>query len=218
MASLGGFSCRPHSLVVPVFVFGVFLSVAAVLCLLPLLLLGVTRLLLSLLWCVCSACPRTPAVFPLRVMQLAALLGFHSWLTLVGCPTPAVMVSHGFWGCLSTDVLLPPLSFFFVTAQLPLRGSAPLPGELACLTPACWSTPRVGLEGSCCVLFLRACSVRCFVCCGFPYGFRVTGGLSSASLVTWVGLQPFPSFSGLLLLRLLAGVVGVLHPVSGCSS
>ena len=34
----------------------------------------------------------------------------------------------------------------------------------------------------------------------------------------WVGLQPFPSFSGLLLHRLLAGVVGVLHPVSGCSS
>ena len=34
VASLGGFSCRPPSLVVPVFVFGVFLSVAAVLCLL----------------------------------------------------------------------------------------------------------------------------------------------------------------------------------------
>ena len=33
MTSLGGFSCRPPSLVVPVFVFGVFLSVAAVLCL-----------------------------------------------------------------------------------------------------------------------------------------------------------------------------------------
>ena len=28
-------------------------------------------------------------------MQLAALLRFHSWLTQVGCPTPAVMVSHG---------------------------------------------------------------------------------------------------------------------------
>ena len=42
VASLEGFSCRPPSLVVPVFVFGVFLSVAAVLCVLPLLLLGVT--------------------------------------------------------------------------------------------------------------------------------------------------------------------------------
>ena len=34
VAGLGGFSCRPPSLVVPVFVFGIFLSVAAVLCLL----------------------------------------------------------------------------------------------------------------------------------------------------------------------------------------
>ena len=48
-----------------------------------------------------------------------------------------------------------------------------------------------------------------------PSGFCT---LDSASLVTWVGLQPFPSFSVLLLLCLLAGVVGVLHPVSGCSS
>ena len=56
---------------------------------------GCRRLLLSLLCCVCSACPRTPAVFPLRVMQLVALLGFHSWLTQVGCPTPAVMILHG---------------------------------------------------------------------------------------------------------------------------
>ena len=51
--------------------------------------------MLRLLWCVCSACPGAPAVFPLRVMQLAALLGFHTWLTQVGCPTPAVMVSRG---------------------------------------------------------------------------------------------------------------------------
>ena len=101
---------------------------------------------------------------------------------------------------------------------LPLRGSAPLTGVLACLTPACWYTPGVGLEGSCCVLFLRACSVRCFPCCRFPYGFRVTGGLYFCfpGDVGWA--SAFPSFSGLLLLRLLAGVVGVLHPVSRCSS
>ena len=48
--------------------------------------------------------------------------------------------------------------------------------------------------------------------------FGSPGVCTSVSLVTWVGLQPFPSFSGLLLLRLLAGVVGVLHPVSRCSS
>ena len=52
-----------------------------------------------------------------------------------------------------------------------------------------------------------------------PLGFfRSPGVCPSASLVAWVGLHPFPSFSGLLLLRLLAGVDGVLHPVSGCSS
>ena len=45
VASLRCFSCRPHSLVVPVVVFGVFLSVAAVLFLLPLLLLGVAQAL-----------------------------------------------------------------------------------------------------------------------------------------------------------------------------
>ena len=91
------------------------------------------------------------------------------------------------WGLSCNSCPVPPLFFFFVTAQLPLqllplRGSAPLLGGLACLSPACWSTPRVGLEGSGCVLFLRACSVRCF---------------------------PWGRFSGLLLLRLLAGLVGL---------
>ena len=57
-----------------------------------------------------------------------------------------------------------------------------------------------------------------FLAAGYLRVFRSPGVCTSASLVTWVGLQPFPSFSGLLLLRLLVGVVGVLHPVSGCSS
>ena len=35
--------------------------------------------------------------------------------------------------------------------------------------------------------------------------------------MTWVGFQPFPSFSMLLLFRLLAWVAGVVHPLSGCS-
>ena len=49
------------------------------------------------------------------------------------------------------------------------------------------------------------------------WGFRVTGCLSFCfpGDVGWASALPF--FSGLLLLRLLAGVVGVLHPVSGCS-
>ena len=59
-------------------------------------------------------------------------------------------------------------------------------------------------------------------CAAFPDAgslgvFRSPGVCPSASLVTWVGFQPFPSFSMLLLLRLLAGVAGVVHPVSGCS-
>ena len=64
----------------------------------------------------------------------------------------------------------------------PFRVLPPLLCGLACLSPACWSTPRVGLEGSGCVLFLRACSVRCF-----PWGW----------------------FAGLILLRLLAGLCGL---------
>ena len=59
-------------------------------------------------------------------------------------------------------------------------------------------------------------------CAAFPDAgsigvFRSPGVCPSASLVTWVGFQPFPSFSLLLLLRLLAGVAGVMRPVSGCS-
>ena len=110
---------------------------------------------------------------------------------------------------------------------LPLRGSAPLTGELACLTLVCWSTPGVGLEGSLLLHLVFShvpySSLGPAACAAFPAAgylrvFRSPGVCPSASLVTWVWLQPFTSFSGLLLLRLLAGVVGVLHPVSGCSS
>ena len=116
-----------------------------------------------------------------------------------------------------------PLCFFLVPAQLPLlllplRGSAPFMGELACLTPVCWSPPGVGLEGSCCVLFLRACSVRCFPCCWLPWGFQVTGDLNFCfpGDVGWASALPF--FFWASPAPLLAGVVGVLHPVSGYSS
>ena len=135
------------------------------------------------------------------------------------------------WGCLGTDVLLPHLGFYLVPAQLPLpllplRGSTPLPGVSACLTPVCWSPPGVVLEGSllrhlvfshvpcsssgpaACAAFHAACSLG---------GFQVTGYLSFyfPGDVGWASALHF--FSGLLLLRLLAGVVGVLHPVSGCA-
>ena len=58
----------------------------------------------------------------------------------------------------------PTLVFYLVPAQLPLpllpfRGSAPLPGASACLTPVCWSTPGVVLEGS--VLYHLVFSPMC---------------------------------------------------------
>ena len=123
--------------------------------------------------------------------------------------------------------LIPHLVFYLVPALLPLRGCAPLTGASACLTPVCWSTPEVGLEGSL-LRHLVFSHVPCSssgpaACAAFPAAgslgvFRSPSVCPSASLVTWVGLQPFPSFSVLLLLRLLAGVGRVMHPVSGCFS
>ena len=147
-------------------------------------------------WCVCSACLGTREVFTLGVMQLAALLGFPCWLTQVGCSTPAVMFSLGVGGLSCHNCTVTPF-FFFVPAQLPLpllplRGSAPLQGGLACLSLVCWSTLWCGWRGL--AATFSSVPVRCFPCCRY------------------IG------FSGLLLLRLLAGVVVALHPVSGCSS
>ena len=137
------------------------------------------------------------------------------------------------WGCLGTDVLIPHLVFYLVPAQLPLPllplwGSAPFAGASACLSPVCWSTPGVGLEGSL-LRHLVFSSMWHALSQGLQLAqpsqlqatlgfFRSPGVGPSASLVAWVGLQPFPSFSGLLLLHLLAGVGGVMHPVSGCYS
>ena len=92
---------------------------------------------------------------------------------------------------------------------------------------SCWSTPAVGLEGSL-LHHLVFSHVPCSssgpaACAAFPAAgylgvFWSPGVCPSASLVTLVGLQPFPSFSVLLLLLLLAGVGWVMHPVSGYSS
>ena len=175
--------------------------------------------LLSLSWGTCGfSAPCHAAGCPSGVPHLAV----SGWLTY-SCGV-------GFawsWGCLSTDVLLPSCVSSLCLRSFPFGVLQPLTGELACLTPVCWSTPGVGLEGS----FLRhlVCSHVPYsssgpaACAAFPAAgylrvFRSPGVCTSASLVTWVGLQPFPSFSGLLLLCLLAGVVGVLHPGSGCSS
>ena len=102
----------------------------------------------------------------------------------------------------------PTLVFYLVPAQLPLPllplgGSGPLTGASACLTPVCWSTPGVGLEGSL-LRHLVFSHVPCSssgptACAAFPAAgslgvFRSPGVCPSASLVTWVGLRPFPSF------------------------
>ena len=110
VTSLGGFSCRPPSLVVPVFVFGSFsFCSSGAVSYSSSSFWGSRRLLLSLFWCVSSACPGTPAVFLLRVMQLAVLLRFHYCMADSGWLPYSC--GDGFawgWGCLSTDVLLPP--------------------------------------------------------------------------------------------------------------
>ena len=123
------------------------------------------------------------------------------------------------WGCLGTDVLIPHLVFYLVPAQLPLP-LLPLWGSAGLLLGLDW-------RGLCYITWFSP------MCHALPQGlqlaqpsqlqatlgfFRSPGVCPSASLVAWVGLQPFPSFSWLLLLRLLAGVGGVMHPVSGCSS
>ena len=180
---LGGFTCGGvwvgilmlHPTGVPyVCVWGFFCDGGVVY---PLLLLGVSgRLLLSLFWCACSAI----SLGHLRFSAVCHAAGDPSgaprladsgWLTS-SC-------GGGFpwgWEFLATAILLPHFGFLPCASAaplplLPLRGSAPLPGASACLTPVCWSTPVVVLEGSvlchlvflpCAVLFLRACSVRCF--------------------------------------------------------
>ena len=147
---------------------------------------------------VCSACLGTPAVVPLSVMQLAALLGFPCWLTQVGCSTPAVLVSHGVGGCLVTVVLFPPCFLFLCLRSFPFRcfpfGVLPPDrvGWHVCLQ-------FVGLlfdvaEGGLLRLFPRC------LCAVFPAA----------------GTLGFLGFS--CSACLLAGVVGALHPVSGCSS
>ena len=100
-----------------------------------------------------------------------------------------------------------PLGFYLVPAQrplplIPLRGSAHLPGASACLAPACWSAPGVGLGGSllrslvfshvpcsssgpaACVIFPAA--GFCTLCQGAPVA------LVSAWVDGEVTLLPFP--------------------------
>ena len=87
--------------------------------------------------------------------------------------------------------------------------------------PVCWSTPGVGLVGSKLrhLVFSHVSAIPRGLRLAQPSQLLATLGffghrVSLLQLTWWrgLGLQPFPSFSGLLLLRLLAGVVEVLHP------
>ena len=134
---------------------------------------------------VCSACLGTPAVVPLSVMQLAALLGFPCWLIQVGCSTPAMLVSHGVGGCLVTVVLFPPCFLFCACAASPSAASpsgfCPLTGWVVCLSPVCWSTLWCGWKGL--AATFSSVPVRCFPCCRY-IGFS---GLLLLCFACWGG-------------------------------
>ena len=115
-----------------------------------------------------------------------------------------------------------PLVFFFVTAQLslpllPLRGSAPLQGGLACLSPVCWSTLWCGWMGL--AATFSSVPVCCFPCCRY-IGFS---GLSPAPLACWGGCGFAPCVRVFQLRCCLLGLqVGFPYclflTVGGCTS
>ena len=99
-------------------------------------------LCLSFFWCDCSA------IFlgHLRFSAMCHAAGYPSGVPhLADSGWLPSSCSGGFawgWGCLATVLLFPTLVFYLVPAQLPLpllplRGSAPLSGASACLTPVC---------------------------------------------------------------------------------
>ena len=103
------------------------------------------------------------------------------------------------WRCLGT-----PLGFLpCASAPPPPFCCLPLAGAVV---PCCWvggvSAASLGFL-PCAVLFLRGLQLAQLSQLQVPLGiFRSPGVCPSASLVTSVGHQPFPSFSVLLLLRL----------------
>ena len=139
-------------------------------------------------WCVCSTCLGTPAVVPLSVMQLAALLGLPCWLTQVGCSTPAVLVLHGVGGCLVTVVLFPPCFLFCACAASPSAASpsgfCPLTGWVSMFVSSLLVYSSVWLEGSCCDFFLSACALFSLLQVHWDF----LGFSCSACLLGWLGL------------------------------
>ena len=177
------------------------------------------RLLLSLFWCDCSAfflgLLRFSAPSCLRLADLLlrwpfsvglAVSWYTSWFS-------ALCQRSSPFRCFPIGVLHPwrvRQPFWLQFAGLLLRWCLVVGLEGYLLRHLVFSYVPCSSSGpAACVAFPAA---------GYLGVFRSPGVCPSASLVTLVGLQPFPSFSVLLLLRWLARVGWVLHPVSGCSS
>ena len=156
-------------------------------------------------------------------MQLAALLGFHTWLPQVGCPTPAVMVSHGV-GVVLVQMSCYPLVFLPCDCAATLSAASPsgfctLDGWVSMSDSSLLVYSWGGVGG----VWLRP----------LPHGLRralffllqvplvFSGHRGSVLLLPWwrrLGFSNSLLFLGFSCSACLLGVVGVLHPVSGCSS
>ena len=201
-----------------------FLSVPAELCLPLSFCWGWGGLLLSLFWCGCCAFLLGHMRFSPECPAVAALLGFCTWLTQVGYPTPVVDVFVGLVGSW--------YSTWFSTLcrrGFPLAGSAPSPfcclpftGAAPFQAPVCGSPSAVGPCGWVRGYLLRhlvfslvpCSSSEPAACAAFPAAgylgvFRSPGVRPSASLVTLVGLQPFPSFLCFSCSACLQGLAGL---------
>ena len=146
--------------------------------------------------------------FSTECPAVAALLGFCTWLTQVGWPTPAVDVFVGLVGSWYSTWFSTLCQRGFPSHCFPLTGSAPSPfaGAAPFQAPVCGSTSAVGPCGwvggvfaaslgllPCAVLFLRACSLSSFPSCRLPWGFQVTGCLYFCfpGDVGWASALPF---------------------------
>ena len=178
--------------------------------------------LFSLSWYTCGCSTRCRAAGGLSGVPLLADSGWPLYSCGVG-------FAWGWgWFC---QLSCSPLFSFFVPAQLPLpllplRGSAPLPSGLACLSPVCWSTLRCGWRGL--AATFSSVPVCCFPCCRYfgifwaspallacwgGWGFVPCQGVPVAVLSAWfaggVPLLPFPCLRvGVVLAKVSPEFVG----------
>ena len=138
-------------------------------------------------------------------MQLATLLGFHTLLTPVGCPTLAVGVSPGVGGVL-VQMSCSPLGFLPCAGATPPSASSPLgfctlggciSMSVSCLLVYSWGWVGGVFDTSlgflpCVILFLRACSLCSLPSCRLLWGFS-GHWVSVLQLPWWHGLGFSPS-------------------------